>query len=301
MVQTLQHDRTITPHYGELTRVSPQICRIVAQNPGPFTFTGSATYIIGRGRVAVIDPGPADETHVQAILRTLNGEQISHILVTHTHLDHSGAANPLSRAADAPTCGYGPHAEGNPVEAGSAVEEGADPDFVPDIKLKDGDRIAGDGWMLEAMHTPGHTSNHLCFALPAENALFTGDHVMAWSTTVIAPPEGNMTDYLRSLEKVQARGFTTLWPTHGPPVRKPHSYLAALLTHRREREAAILRCLARGFDQIPDIVEDLYAETPRALHPAAACSVLAHLIRLIGDGQVAADGRPALDSHYRLL
>jgi len=301
MTSTLSHDTTFDPQYGRLARVSPLLRRLVARNPGLFTFTGSGSYVVGRGEVAVVDPGPADDDHIGALLAALDGERITHILITHTHRDHSGGAGLLAERAKAPTYGFAPHAQAAKGATQADVEEGADREFVPDIRLGDKDRIEGAGWTLDAMHTPGHTSNHLCFALPAENAVLTGDHVMAWSTTVIAPPDGDMTAYLASLEKMRDCGFATLWPTHGPPVHRPRAYIEALIAHRREREAAILRCLARGLDRIPGIVETLYADIPRALHPAAACSVLAHLIRLERQGRVATRGTPGLDSRYRLM
>jgi len=292
----------IRPRHGEAVRLSPLVRRIVADNPGPFTYTGSGSYIVGRGTVAVIDPGPADERHIEALIRATAGERIARILVTHTHSDHSGGAAMLAAETGAPTAGFGPHgaAADERAEPGGPVEEGADRDFVPDCSLADGERIAGPGWTLAAVHTPGHTANHLCFALPQENALFTGDHVMGWSTTVIAPPDGDMSAYLDSLARVRDRGDAVLWPTHGPPIPHPRGYVEGLIAHRLAREAAILGCLDRTACRIPEIVNALYADVPRELHPAAARSVHAHLIRLVTQGRAICDGPPSLDSVYLL-
>src|SRR6266851_1645319 len=195
--------REIAFEYGRLERIAPGIRRIVARNPGPFTFKGTGTYVVGEGEVAVIDPGPELEEHIAALLASLAEERVSHILVTHTHRDHSPAAKALKAATGAPTYGFGPHAGGQRGETG--VEEGGDWDFVPDVTLRDGDQVAGKGWCFEAVHTPGHTSNHLCFALPESGILFSGDHVMGWSTSVIAPPDGDMAAYLASLDKLLGR------------------------------------------------------------------------------------------------
>lgn len=280
--------------YGVADQVSPLIRRLVARNPGPFTYLGTGTFIVGRGAVAVIDPGPEDEAHLAAILQATAGERITDILVTHTHMDHSPLARPLARVTGAKVSGQA--APG--VDTG--FEEADEAAFVPDVNLRDGDRVEGPGWTLEAMATPGHASNHLAFALLEENALFSGDHVMGWSTTVISPPDGDMGDYFASLDKVQAGGFTTLWPTHGPPITDPGPFLDAYRAHRQEREEQILAQLAAGRTRIKAIVEQLYAATPSRLHPAAAHSVWAHLIQLDRQGRVRCDGLPALESEYRL-
>ena len=285
---------------GSAHDVSPLIRRIVAPNPSAFTFQGTGTYIVGRGKVAVIDPGPMIESHLQAILDALPGESVSHILVTHTHMDHSPLARPLQRATGAPVWGCGPHGSGKH-EEGAKVEEGGDFAFVPDRQLAHGEIVAGAGWTLTAVHTPGHTSNHLCFAFREEKALFTGDHVMGWSTSVISPPDGDMRAYMASLELLLARDDATYWPTHGGPVRDPKPFVAAFIAHRREREAAIRRCLRDGIGRIRDMVPRIYGSTiaPR-LYPAAARSVFAHVIDLAERGEVAADGAIAIDAAYRL-
>lgn len=278
--------RLIDPRHGSAIVVAPTIRRLVADNGGPFTYSGTGSYIIGRGSVAIIDPGPAIEAHVDALLTALDGERISHILITHTHADHSPAAALLKGRTGAKTYGFGPHG----ADETDAAEEAADYDFQPDISLEDGDLIEGEGFMLEAVHTPGHTSNHLCFGYRAEGALFSGDHVMGWSTSVIAPPDGDMAAYLQSLEKVAARGDAVLWPTHGPPIRRPEAHVRALIAHRLAREASILAALQDGARSIPDLVERIYEDVPKALHRAAALSVSAHLIKLIDEKKASRDG-----------
>jgi glyoxylase-like metal-dependent hydrolase (beta-lactamase superfamily II) len=288
--------RDLEFEYGRLETVSPLIRRIVARNPGPFTLHGTGTYVVGHGRVAVIDPGPALPEHIEALLHALRGETIEHILVTHTHLDHSPASAAIKQATAAPTHGYGPHAAG----MGPAVEEGGDRAFAPDRVLRDGDTVSGPGWHLAAVHTPGHTSNHICFALAEERVLFSGDHVMGWSTSVIAPPDGNMRDYLRSLAKLLEREDAVYWPTHGPAIADPKPFVRAFIEHRREREAAILDRLAKGDTEIPTMVRAIYIGLPQVLHGAAGRSVLAHLIELVADGRVASEGPPTVEARYRL-
>ena len=280
--------------YGRADTVSPLIRRVVAENPGPFTYLGTGTYIVGRGEVAVIDPGPDAPAHLSALLAATAGERISHILTTHTHLDHSPLAHPLAAATGAVI--HGRPAPG----ATETSEEGDNAGFVPDVVIADGERVSGPGWTLEAIATPGHASNHVAYALIEENALFPGDHVMGWSTTVISPPDGDMTDYLASLEKVRARGFSTLWPTHGPPITEVEPFLAAYRAHRMEREAQILDQLRQGRGRIVDMVPVLYAAVPVRLHPAAAHSVWAQLIKLVREGAAACYGEPGLGSDYRL-
>ena len=290
--------RDFSFEYGRLEPVAPGIRRIVARNPGPFTFRGTGTYVVGAGEVAVIDPGPDLPEHVAALLAGLDGETVTHILVTHTHRDHSPAAAALQAATGAPTFGFGPHAGGRRGEAG--VEEGGDWDFAPDATLRDGDIVAGHGWRFEAVHTPGHTSNHLCFALPDSGVLFSGDHVMGWSTSVISPPDGDMTAYMASLDKLLGRPDQVYWPTHGPAITEPHPHVRAFIAHRREREAGILEALSAGVERIDAIVERLYQGLPPGLRRAAGRSVLAHLIELVAEGKVEVDGPPTVDARYRL-
>ncbi len=289
--------REFSFEYGRLERVAPGIRRIVAPNPSPFTFRGTGTYVVGEGEVAVIDPGPDLDEHVAALLAELAGEQVTHILITHTHRDHSPAAAPLKAATAAPTYGFGPHAGGR--RGDPAVEEGGDWDFSPDVVVRDGDAIAGAGWRFEAVHTPGHTSNHLCFALPDRGVLFSGDHVMGWSTSVIAPPDGDMTAYMASLDRLLGRHDAVYWPTHGPAITEPQAHVRAFIAHRREREAGILECLAAGIERIDAIVDRLYVDLQPGLRRAAGRSVHAHLLDLAGRGLVASDGPPTIGASYR--
>ena len=284
----LSLDRSFSCAYGAAEQVSPLVRRVTARNPGPFTFHGTGTYIVGRGTVAVIDPGPALDDHVAALAAALEGETASHILVTHTHLDHSPAAAALKALSGAPTYGYGPHG----ADRGVAVEEGGDFDFSPDHALRDGDAVAGPGWTLRAVHTPGHTSNHLCFALEEESALFSGDHVMGWSTTVVSPPDGDMAAYMASLDRLRARSDSIYYPTHGAPIRRPAPFVKALAAHRRAREAQILRCLADGAGAVPAMVRTMYAGLDPRLRGAAGRSVLAHLLHLEQRGRAVRDGPP---------
>lgn len=286
--------------YGRADRVSPLIRRVVADNPGPFTFTGTGTYIVGRSdpgaRVAVIDPGPADDAHLQALLRAVEGQTVSHILVTHTHLDHAPLARPLAEVTGATVLAAAPLVGSHDTTV--AIEEADDDRFRPDRVLADGEIVTGDGWTLETLATPGHASNHLTFVLHEENALFSGDHVMGWSTTVVAPPDGDMVAYMNSLDAVIARNFTTLWPTHGAPVTDPGPFLRAYRDHRLEREAQILARLRAGDRTIAAMVPILYAAVDPRLWPAASLSVLAHLEKLVSEGHVVAGPGPALDATY---
>jgi glyoxylase-like metal-dependent hydrolase (beta-lactamase superfamily II) len=294
--------RDIAVEYGVATSVTPLIRRVVARNPSPFTFKGTGTYVVGHGQVAVIDPGPDIAEHVEALLGALGGESITHILITHTHLDHSPAAAAVKRATGARTYGFGPHGSGRAEDrsgVGGVTEEGGDHAFVPDVAMREGDAAEGPGWRLEAVHTPGHTSNHLCFALAEERALFTGDHVMGWSTSVIAPPDGDMAAYMRSLAKLLGRDDALFWPTHGPPIPDPKPFVQAFIDHRRERAEAILARLAAGDATIPAIVDQVYLGLDPRLKGAAGRSVLAHLIELVETGKVASDGPPTLQARYR--
>lgn len=291
---TLRFQREFRFEYGYLEPLSPQVRRLVARNPGPFTFHGTNTYVVGRGRVAVIDPGPAIRDHVDALLAGLDGEIISHVLVTHTHRDHSPACRLLREACDAPTFGYGPHAGGN-----GEVEEGGDRTFRPDHTLRDGDRIEGEGWTLEAVHTPGHTSNHLCFALPEERLLFTGDHIMGWSTSVIVPPDGDLGDYLASLDKLLSRDDSRYWPAHGGCIDAPQEWVGAFIDHRRERIDEVLYRLDAGIETIPELVATIYRDLPEKLRPAATRSTYAALLYLTREGRVTSDTPESLDGRFR--
>ncbi|MFI5021959.1 MAG: MBL fold metallo-hydrolase [Alphaproteobacteria bacterium] len=292
----IQFRRELAFDYAVLETVSPLVRRVVARNPSPFTFKGTATFIVGRGRVAVIDPGPDLPEHIAALLHALRGESVERILITHTHRDHSPAAEALKAATGAPTYGFGPHGAGR----GPAVEEGGDFAFVPDVRLADGDALAGPGWHVGAVHTPGHTSNHLCFALAEERILFSGDHVMGWSTSVISPPDGDMAAYMRSLEKLLARDDALYMPTHGPAIPDPKAHVNAFIAHRKERRRAILQRLREGDRTIPELVGAIYVGLAENLRAAAGRSVLAHLIELVAAGKVACEGEPGLETHYRL-
>lgn len=291
--------RELEFEYGAVDRLSPLVRRVIANNPSPFTYYGSGTYIIGNGDVAIIDPGPELASHLDALEEAVAGEAVTHILITHTHRDHSPAAQPLQRRVGGMTHGFGPHGSGRP-EAGGEVEEGADHAFKPDIALRDGDTIVGSGWTLEAVHTPGHCSNHLCFRLREEKTLFCGDHVMGWSTTVVSPPDGDMQSYMRSLDKLLAADDEIYWPTHGPAIRNPQTFVRAYIAHRRDREAQILECLRGGPATIDTMVEAMYADVDRRLWPAAARSVLSHLIHLVETDRAQTNGVPSLQSTYAL-
>lgn len=300
MAAPIPFDREFDVEPGRVYELSPRLRRITADNPSLFTFKGTNSYIVGRGRVAVVDPGPDLPAHIDAILRAVAGETVTHILVTHTHMDHSPGVPALVAATGAKTYGYGPHGTGVRRQWPFESPEGGDRNFVPDVLLKDGDLVEGEGWTLEAVYTPGHISNHLCFALREDNALLSADHVMAWSTSIVSPPDGDMADYMASLRRLLERPETIYWPGHGGPVRDPHPFVRAFIAHREEREAQILACLAEGPRTIPEMVRVMYADVPEALHRAAARSVLAHLIRMADDGRVRAEGGQAgPDAVYR--
>jgi glyoxylase-like metal-dependent hydrolase (beta-lactamase superfamily II) len=268
---------------GRVERLGPQVRRILAPNPSPFTYTGTQTYIVGTGEVAVIDPGPDLPGHVEALVAALAGERVAAILCTHTHRDHSPASRPLKVATGAPIVGC---AALTLDDSGPRADEAFDSAYRPDRILADGERLAADGWTLEAVATPGHTSNHLCLALAGESALFTGDHVMGWSTTVVAPPDGDMADYMASLERLLGRDDRIYYPAHGPAVEAPHAHVRRLIEHRRMRERQILGHVGRGEGRIEAMVADMYADIDPRLFPAAGRSVLAHLVDLERRGLV---------------
>ncbi|WP_292532300.1 MBL fold metallo-hydrolase [Methylocystis sp.] len=280
-------------------RVSPLTRRALAPNPGPFTHTGTCSYVVGAGDVAIIDPGPDDPRHIEALLTAIAGERLRYVLVTHTHRDHSPAARALRQATGATIAGCAPYTPREPPGAGGPNLDAAhDLTYAPDIVLTDGDELVIGGGSLVAVATPGHTANHLCFALAEERALFTGDHVMAWATTVIAPPDGSMSNYLASIERLLARPDRIYWPAHGGPVCDPPRFLRALVHHRRGRETAILRRLETGDETIAEIVAHIYAGVDERLHPAAAMTALAHLEDLIARGLVDCAGRPVLQARF---
>ena len=286
--------------YGQIEVLAPDIRRLTARNPSAFTYHGTGTYIIGTGTVAVIDPGPDDPSHLDALLSGLKGERISHILVTHCHKDHSPGARALQETCDAPTFAFGPHGF-VPQAQDEGAEEGVDIDFEPDVRLAHGQRFDVGGLELECIHTPGHTSNHMCFALPAIGDVFSGDHVMAWSTSVIIPPDGNMADYLRSLQLMLGRKDRCYWPTHGPPLQRPHAYIEALMAHRYRRMDDILELLALEPMRIAQMVDPLYPGLDPRLTGGASRSILASLLYLIDDEKIASSGNTLLNSIYRRI
>ncbi|MDP4002021.1 MBL fold metallo-hydrolase [Methylobacterium sp. NEAU K] len=288
------------PQAGFLETVAPLIRRRVAPNGGPFTASGTCTYVVGRDRVAVIDPGPDDISHVEALLADLAGEHVEAIVVTHTHRDHSPGARLLAARTGAPIVGCAPHRPARALAAAEVaiLDASADRAHAPDRVTAENDTVAGPGWTLVAVETPGHTMNHLAFALPEAQALFSGDHVMAWSTTIVAPPDGAMQAYMASLDKLRGRPETTYWPGHGGPVREPARFVRGLVGHRRQREAAIRARLSAGDARIPEIVAGIYQGIDPRLKGAAALSVLAHLEDLVGRGLVASEGPPTLSGTY---
>ncbi len=286
----LKFDRDFNVAPGQMVQETPLLRRLLCDNPSPFTFKGTSSFIIGRGNVAIIDPGPDDDAHLAALLAAVKGETVSHILITHTHSDHSSLARRLSAATGAPTYGYGPAAPQGMAKADIRLDAGADESFAPDIRLGHGDMIAGPGWTIEGVFTPGHMSNHMAFALKEEQALFCGDHVMAWATSVIAPPDGHMGQYFASLRLLLGRDDQIYYPSHGPERRDPLPLVRAFLAHRQMREAAILNRLKAGDRAIADIVKILYADVDPRLHGAAALSVTAHLDHLIEQGKARRSG-----------
>lgn len=285
---------------GVPDEVVPGVRRVIADNPGPFTYTGTGTYLIGSDEVAVIDPGPDNAAHLDALEAAANG-RVTHILITHTHSDHCGGAREFAERTGAPVYGFGTHPVRDKQIDAPALDEGADYSFKPDEIIGDGAVIETAEWRIEAVHTPGHLSNHLCFALPAQKALFTGDHMMGWATTVVAPPDGDMNAYLRSLDILLARGDEIYLPTHGAPIKKPHRFVRAVKAHRLMRDAQILDQLSKGKRRIRDMVGAMYADVDPRLHKAAALNVYAHLIRLVETGRAQCDGPPELRSEYRLM
>jgi len=272
---------------GKVEQLAPKVRRLLAGNPSPFTYTGTQTYIVGTGDVAVIDPGPDLPDHVEAILAATKGERIAAILCTHTHRDHSPASRPLAEATGAPITGCAALAI---EDDGPRADAAFDFDYRPDRVLAGGERLEGEGWALAAVATPGHTSNHLCFSLEGTGALFTGDHVMGWSTTVVSPPDGDMSLYMKSLDALLARDDEVYYPAHGPAVAAPHDHVRALIAHRQMRERQILARLGDGEGRIANMVESMYADIDPRLHPAAGRSVLAHLNDLEARGLVRIEG-----------
>ena len=302
MAEPLTFDREALSS-GTVVQLSPLVRRIVAGNGGPMTFTGTCSYIVGHGKVAIIDPGPDDPAHVASLLAAVAGESVEQIVITHTHRDHSPASRTIKAATGAAIVGCSPHRPARELALGeiNPLDAAADRDYAPDLVMGDGDAVSGQGWSLRAVETPGHTANHLAFALDEEETLFSGDHVMAWSTSIVAPPDGSMVAYMASIEKLRGADHRLYWPGHGGPVREPQRFLRGLVQHRRQREAAILNRLRAGDETISAMVPMIYQDLAPALHGAASLSVLAQLEDLVARGIVLCDDAlPALASRYQL-
>ena len=297
-------DRNFTPNYGTAVGLAPGVRRVTCNNPGPFTFHGTNSYIIGENTVASLDPGPADEAHIQALLDTTKGEVISHILISHTHADHSPGARLLQQRCGAPIYAEGPHRPARALHLGeiNPLDASADTDLIIDHTVKDGDRIVGAGWALDVLHTPGHTTNHLSFAFPNGSGLFSADHVMAWSTSIVAPPDGSMAEYMDSLEKLIDRTDAVYWPGHGGIVKEPAPFVRGLKAHRHRREAALIERLHAEDETIAEMVATVYKDVDRSLHGAASLSMFAQIEYLVARGRVACkEETPSLHGHYRLI
>jgi glyoxylase-like metal-dependent hydrolase (beta-lactamase superfamily II) len=282
--------------------IAPGVRAVLTNNPGPFTFKGTMSYIVGRGKVAILDPGPDDDAHVAALLDAVRNETVTHIFVTHTHRDHSPAVPKIKAATGAKVFAQGPHRLARPLHIGETrrLDASADIDFRPDVALADGEVVTGDGWTLEALTTPGHTANHMAFAFKESDLLFAGDHVMAWSTTIVAPPDGAMSDYMASLEKLARRSEPLYLSGHGAPIPQAQRYVQHLIRHRKAREASLLHRLGKGAADIPTLVKAVYIGLDPRLTGAAGLSVLAHLEDLVERGTVATDGPPSIAGIYRL-
>lgn len=289
------------PQHGVAVPVAEGVERLTAPNPSPFTFHGTNTYIVGQKSVCVIDPGPDNDAHFDGLMVALQGREVTHIAVSHTHRDHSPLARRLKQRTGAVIVAEGPHRPSRPLFEGEVnpFAESADSDFVPDLALVDGQTVEGDGWRLTAVHTPGHTANHAAFALEGTGILFSADHVMAWATSIVAPPDGAMGDYMASLDRLLERQDRLYFPGHGGPVSEPQAFVRALRTHRRLRERAVLERIRKGDRLISDMVKVIYATTDPRLHGAAALSVLAHIEDLVEKGLIATDGPPKLSGEYR--
>jgi len=302
MNDDIPFDKNFTLKPDQVQEVALGVRAMVADNPGPFTYKGTISYIVGSGSVAIIDPGPDDLGHINALLNAVRGETVSHIFVTHTHRDHSPAAAQIKAATGAKVYAQGPHRPARPLHTGEVrrLDASNDLEFLPDVALGDGETVTGSGWTLQAVATPGHTANHMAYAFKEADLLFAGDHVMAWSTTIVAPPDGAMSDYMASLQKLARRSEPLYLSGHGAPVRDAPRYVQYLIRHRQAREASILHRLAKGAADIPTIVRAVYIGLDPRLVGAAALSVLAHLEELVARGAVATEGPPSLAGIYRL-
>jgi glyoxylase-like metal-dependent hydrolase (beta-lactamase superfamily II) len=302
MSDDIPFDKSFTLVPDTAAEVAPQVRAIVADNPGPFTFKGTMSYIIGRGKVAIVDPGPDDDAHIAALLDAVRGETVSHIFVTHTHRDHSPAVPKVKAATGAKVYAQGPHRLARPLHIGEThrLDASADMDFRPDVALADGEVVRGDGFTIEAIATPGHTANHMSFAFKEGDLIFAGDHVMGWSTTIVAPPDGAMSDYMDSLHKLARRSEPLYLSGHGMPIKQAPRFVQHLIGHRQAREASILHRLRKGAADIPTIVRAVYIGLDPRLTGAAALSVLAHLEDMVARGEIATEGSPSISGTYRL-
>jgi glyoxylase-like metal-dependent hydrolase (beta-lactamase superfamily II) len=302
MSDDIPFDKSLDLAPDTVDEVMPGVRRVMANNPGPFTFKGTLSYIVGRGNVAIVDPGPDDPAHIAALLDEVRGETVTHIFVTHTHRDHSPAVPAIKAATGATVYAQGPHRAARPLHIGehNPLDASADRDFKPDVALADGAVVEGDGWSIEAVATPGHTANHMAYALREKSLLFAGDHVMAWATSIVAPPDGAMSDYMASLNKLAQRNERVYLPGHGPAIEDAARFVNYYILHRKAREASILHRLAKGETDIPTIVRAIYIGIDPRLTGAAGLSVLAHLEDLVARGLVETDGQPAIDGVYRL-
>jgi glyoxylase-like metal-dependent hydrolase (beta-lactamase superfamily II) len=298
---SLEFETAFEPSYGSAVPVAENVLRVTVNNPGPFTFHGTNSYIVGSQTLAVIDPGPEDSAHFETLMTAIAGRPVSHIFVSHTHRDHSPLAARLKAATGAVTVAEGPHRAARPLRIGelNPLDASADIDFTPDLHLSDDEVVDGDGWSIRGVFTPGHAANHMSFALEDTGVLFSADHIMAWATTIVAPPDGSMSDYIASLHKLLARDDRIYFPGHGGPVRKPLPFLRGLKAHRKMRERAILERLRAGDRTIPDLVAAIYRDTNPALHGAAGLSVLAHLEDLTSRGDVVAERDVSIDGVFR--
>lgn len=288
------------PRYGEAIELAPNIARITVNNPSPFTFHGTNTYILGSHSIAIIDPGPEDSDHLNALVRAIDGRTVSHIIVTHTHVDHSPLSRRLQELVAAPIVAEGPHRSSRELNLGevNALDASGDENFKPDIYISHGDVIEGKDWALTSHFTPGHTANHMAFSLNDTDYLFSGDHVMAWATSIVAPPDGSMKDYMASLEVLLKQPQQTYFPGHGGRLENAHAFVRALRAHRKMRENAIFEQIKKGKTTIPEMVAVIYRTTDKRLHGAAGLSVFAQLEELVGSGKVQTDGPPSLDGTY---
>ena len=302
MSDDIPFDKSFDLRPETVEEIAPGVRRLLANNPGPFTFKGTVSYIVGRGQVAIIDPGPLDDIHIAALLDAVRGETVTHIFVTHTHRDHSPAVPRIKAATGALVLAEGPHRPARPLHVGEAprLDASNDTEFRPDRALTDGEIVTGHDWTIEAVTTPGHTANHMAFAFKEAGLLFSGDHVMAWSTPVVAPPDGAMGDYMASLHKLARRAEAIYLPGHGGVVREAPHFVQHYIRHRQGREASILRRLAKGEADIPTLVRAIYIGLDPRLVKAAGLSVLAHLEDLATRGLVVTAGEPSIDGRYRL-